>query len=139
MPSSRQAKPTAAPEPPSTPASPAVFPDPIPGIIPFGSLCVFSGASAVGKTILKSLWCRAFLHGDSILGRATNPPTGVYYLAVDRPWEPTYADIFRVAGIPEIAHYCLMDPAHGPFVHQSWWWRGRTRARPAPTLQLRVI
>lgn len=19
----------------------------------------------------------------------------------------------------------LMDPAHGPFVHQSWWWRGR--------------
>ncbi len=20
----------------------------------------------------------------------------------------------------------LMDPAHGPFVHQSWWWRSRT-------------
>lgn len=20
----------------------------------------------------------------------------------------------------------LMDPAHGPFVHQAWWWRGRT-------------
>ena len=19
----------------------------------------------------------------------------------------------------------LMDPAHGPFVHQAWWWRGR--------------
>src|SRR5207237_10176182 len=19
----------------------------------------------------------------------------------------------------------LMDPAHGPFVHQSWWWRSR--------------
>ncbi len=20
----------------------------------------------------------------------------------------------------------LMDPAHGPFVHQAWWWRGKT-------------
>jgi phenylpropionate dioxygenase-like ring-hydroxylating dioxygenase large terminal subunit len=23
----------------------------------------------------------------------------------------------------------LMDPAHGPFVHQSWWWRSRTSIR----------
>ncbi len=23
----------------------------------------------------------------------------------------------------------LMDPAHGPFVHQSWWWRGRHSIR----------
>lgn len=24
----------------------------------------------------------------------------------------------------------LMDPAHGPFVHSSWWWRGKTKAYP---------
>ena len=23
----------------------------------------------------------------------------------------------------------LMDPAHGPFVHQSWWWRSRRSIR----------
>ena len=23
----------------------------------------------------------------------------------------------------------LMDPAHGPFVHQAWWWRSRTSIR----------
>lgn len=22
----------------------------------------------------------------------------------------------------------LMDPAHGPYVHNSWWWRGKTKA-----------
>jgi phenylpropionate dioxygenase-like ring-hydroxylating dioxygenase large terminal subunit len=24
----------------------------------------------------------------------------------------------------------LMDPAHGPFVHSSWWWRGKTKPYP---------
>ncbi|NWH08046.1 MAG: aromatic ring-hydroxylating dioxygenase subunit alpha [Alphaproteobacteria bacterium] len=24
----------------------------------------------------------------------------------------------------------LMDPAHGPFVHNSWWWRGKTKPYP---------
>jgi phenylpropionate dioxygenase-like ring-hydroxylating dioxygenase large terminal subunit len=24
----------------------------------------------------------------------------------------------------------LMDPAHGPFVHQAWWWRSRRSIRP---------
>jgi phenylpropionate dioxygenase-like ring-hydroxylating dioxygenase large terminal subunit len=23
----------------------------------------------------------------------------------------------------------LMDPAHGPFVHQAWWWRSRASIR----------
>ena len=27
----------------------------------------------------------------------------------------------------------LMDPAHGPFVHQSWWWRSRRSIAASPS------
>ena len=27
----------------------------------------------------------------------------------------------------------LMDPAHGPFVHQAWWWRSRHSIREKPS------
>lgn len=44
----------------------------------------------------------------------------------------TFSDKFHVehfeAGLPcHVDHGIigLMDPAHGPFVHQSWWWRSR--------------
>ena len=44
----------------------------------------------------------------------------------------TFSDKFRIAHISadlpcNIDHGIigLMDPAHGPFVHQSWWWRSR--------------
>lgn len=49
------------------------------------------------------------------------------------PALPVHSDRYRMthlwADLPcNIDHGIigLMDPAHGPFVHQSWWWRGRT-------------
>ncbi len=48
------------------------------------------------------------------------------------PELPVFSDRYRVthlsAELPShIDHGIigLMDPAHGPFVHQSWWWRSR--------------
>lgn len=67
----------------------------------------------MGKTVLKAGWCRAFTRGEPILGVPTNRPTAIYYLAADRPWEPTYAAAFAAAGLSDIARYCLMDPASG--------------------------
>ncbi len=103
--------------PQQQPSGQAPYPDPLPGIIPFGSICIMSGASGVGKTRLMASWFRAWLDGGLILGVQSNRPTGLYYLAVDRPWEPTYASIFASAGIAphEYAKYTLLDdPSYEP-------------------------
>ena len=37
-------------------------------------------------------------------------------------------DIFERVSFPSAIDHAvigLMDPAHGPFVHRAWWWRGR--------------
>ena len=51
---------------------------------------------------------------------------------VDPPQLPVFSDHYRMihlwAEMPTTVDHGiigLMDPAHGPFVHQSWWWRGR--------------
>jgi hypothetical protein len=78
---------------------------------------LFSGASGAGKTLLKATWCRAWLDGAPILGFPTHPPTGLYYLAVDRPWHPTYAAAFTAAGIGEgdLQYLALVeDPNYDP-------------------------
>lgn len=48
------------------------------------------------------------------------------------PRLPTFSDRYRITHLSvelpsSIDHGIvgLMDPAHGPFVHQSWWWRSR--------------
>jgi phenylpropionate dioxygenase-like ring-hydroxylating dioxygenase large terminal subunit len=52
----------------------------------------------------------------------------------DLPPPPEIPDFTTAPQLTEILHFpCavdhavigLMDPAHGPFVHQSWWWRQR--------------
>ena len=43
-----------------------------------------------------------------------------------------YRTAFLTADLPcNVDHGIigLMDPAHGPFVHQAWWWRSRTSIR----------
>ncbi|MDE3178722.1 MAG: aromatic ring-hydroxylating dioxygenase subunit alpha [Acidobacteriota bacterium] len=52
------------------------------------------------------------------------------------PRLPVFSDNYRItrlsADLPvHVDHGIigLMDPAHGPFVHQSWWWRGRHSIR----------
>ncbi len=52
--------------------------------------------------------------------------------AVATPRVPTFSDKFKTAYLSadlpcNVDHGIigLMDPAHGPFVHQAWWWRSR--------------
>jgi archaellum biogenesis ATPase FlaH len=87
-------------------ASVKCFPDPIPDIIPFGSLCLFAGASGAGKTIFLTEWIKRWLDGRTICGKPTQCPTGFYYLAADRDWS-TYAAALRAAGVDDIPHYVL--------------------------------
>ncbi len=91
----------------TTPA-PAGFLDPIPGIIPFGTVTIFAGASGVGKTTMIAEWCQRWRDGRTICGYPTNPPTGFYYLSCDRSWRRTQR-IFANAGFPDIAHYNPQD------------------------------
>lgn len=57
--------------------------------------------------------------------RAAEPP-------VPPPRVPTFSDRYKLAYLTaempvNVDHGIigLMDPAHGPFVHQAWWWRSR--------------
>lgn len=103
-------KPAATPPPaPPVPTNPAIaYPDPIPGILPFGSLNIFGGASGVGKTTACVPLAVALKTGASYFGRQTHAPTQLYYLAADRDWR-TYHTKFAAAGFPDIIHYALPD------------------------------
>src|SRR5216684_4061170 len=71
-------------------------------------------------------------------GRAARLPDG----QVDRAAIPSVPELPKFSERYRIAHLTadlvcsmdtgivgLMDPAHGPFVHQSWWWRSRRSIR----------
>ena len=52
------------------------------------------------------------------------------------PELPKFSERYRIAHLSADLHCSmdtgivgLMDPAHGPFVHQSWWWRSRRSIR----------
>ncbi|HXP80271.1 MAG TPA: aromatic ring-hydroxylating dioxygenase subunit alpha [Verrucomicrobiae bacterium] len=52
------------------------------------------------------------------------------------PELPKFSERFRIAHLTadltcsmDTGIVGLMDPAHGPFVHQSWWWRSRRSIR----------
>jgi phenylpropionate dioxygenase-like ring-hydroxylating dioxygenase large terminal subunit len=52
--------------------------------------------------------------------------------AIPAPRLPTFSDQYKLAYLTadlpcSVDHGIigLMDPAHGPFVHQAWWWRKR--------------
>lgn len=104
------------PLPPGSPDSPLsitppAFPDPIPGILTFGTVNVFAGAPGAGKTTLFADWCRRWQHGKTICGHATNMPTGICYLAGDRGGNAARR-IFVHAGVTDINFYSPMeDPA----------------------------
>ncbi len=58
-------------------------------------------------------------------GTRAEPTSGAPHL-------PVFSSRYRLthleAGLPSHVDHGiigLMDPAHGPFVHQSWWWRSR--------------
>lgn len=99
---------TASNVPATPPTCQATFPDPIPGIIPFGSLTVIAGASGAGKTILLADWLQRMRTGRTICGHMTNPATAYYVLAADRDWS-TYARAFGAAGFPDVNRYVLAE------------------------------
>jgi hypothetical protein len=68
------------PQPPTT----KPFPDPIPGIIPFGTLTIFAGAPGVGKTTMLIEWMRRWRDGRTICGHQAHDPTWFYYICADR-------------------------------------------------------
>lgn len=90
------------------PACQPTFLDPIPTIIPFGSVTVVAGASGAGKTILLSEWMQRLRDGRTICGHSTNAPTAIYHLAADRDWS-TYKAAYAAAGYPDINYYCLAE------------------------------
>jgi len=68
---------------------------------------------------------------------AESGPAGAGFTKRDEPTAPaprvpTFSDKYRLAYLTadlpcSVDHGIigLMDPAHGPFVHQAWWWRKR--------------
>ena len=71
-------------------------------------------------------------------GRAARLPDGTMDRSAIAPAPelPKFSDRFRVAHLTadltcnmDTAITGLMDPAHGPFVHQSWYWRSRRSIR----------
>ncbi len=65
-------------------------------------------------------------------GRATNRSDAL----LAAPELPTFSKNYKIARLAadlpcSVDHGIigLMDPAHGPFVHQAWWWRSRRSIR----------
>ena len=85
------------------------YPDPIPGIIPFRSVTLFSGPSGAGKTTMYAEMLARVWTGRTICGKPTNKPTGLYYLAGDRQWDDDYQPWFDLLGLPDIPHYAIAD------------------------------
>lgn len=104
VPGSRLVDPAAAPQ----------FPDPIPGILPHGSICTLSGETGVGKNALVSEWVARFQSGRSICHHPTNPPTAIGMIAGDRRWR-TAKTWLDVAGCLPIQHVSLRDDPKFPW------------------------
>jgi AAA domain len=109
-----------APESGRTPDAPR-YPDPIPGIIPFGSICTFAGASGVGKTALYASWIAQWQAGEPICDHPTNCPTEIGVLVGDRRWQ-SHRQWLDAAGVADtIKHYSLRDDDSFPWNDLRLW------------------
>lgn len=91
------------------PASNTAFPDPIPGVIPFGSMCLLAGPAKSGKTALFSGMAVRWRDGKTIFGLPTNQPTAIGILTTDHKWHLNQGLWFARAGWPDIPHVSLRD------------------------------
>lgn len=101
---------SAPPVPASLTPTATVYPSPIPGIMPYGSITTLAGASGVGKTALYASWIRRWLDGRTICGKPTERPVEIGLLVGDRRWA-SHRMWLDVAGIKdhEIKYYSLRD------------------------------
>jgi hypothetical protein len=103
------AHPADVPQSPAPPAAaPPCYPDPIPGVIPFGSICTFAGPAGLGKTAMYAQWTARWRDGKTICGHATNRPTEIGLLVGDRRWQ-SHRQWFDAVGYSEIRHHSLRD------------------------------
>lgn len=86
-----------------------IYPDPIPGIMPFGTITIFTGAPSVGKTAMLADWIQRWRTHRPIWGHQTNAPTQFAYIAGDRRWSTSHQHWFNRVGFPEIPHYSIAD------------------------------
>lgn len=91
-----------------TTTPPAPFPDPIAGILPFGTITIFAGAPGVGKTAMLADWIVRMRDGREIWGHPTSPPTAFAYIAADRQWA-SHQQWFDAVGCSDIPRYSLAD------------------------------
>jgi len=82
--------------------------DPIPGVLPFGTICTLAGATGVGKTALVASWVERWTRGATICGLPTNPQPVIGVIVGDRKWE-SHRQWFDAAGVTHLAHYSLRD------------------------------
>lgn len=84
------------------------FPDPIPGIIPFGTITLLAGPSQLGKTAMIASWCVRWRDGKTICGRPTTQPTSMGVIVADRK-QASHKAWFEKAGWPDIPMYSFRD------------------------------
>lgn len=97
-----------------SPESPtSSFPDPIPGIIGFGTVNILAGASGVGKTCLLSTLLTRLRDGKEIFGRPSNAPPAIGFLSVDRG-SATARHWLGLAGYPDIHFYNFVEDLQFP-------------------------
>lgn len=96
-----------APPPAEAPAPPR-FLDPIPGVIPFGTVTIFAGAAGVGKTAMLAEWIVRSRASRPIWGHASNPATAYCYIAADRQWA-SHQRWLDLVGYSDIPRYSLAD------------------------------
>ncbi len=102
------------------PPDPHAFPDPIPGIVPFGSICTISGETGVGKNALVSEWIARWQTGRPICGHPTNLPTAIGMVAGDRRWR-TAKTWLEVSGCLPISHLSVRDDPKFPWADLRDW------------------
>jgi phenylpropionate dioxygenase-like ring-hydroxylating dioxygenase large terminal subunit len=76
-------------------------------------------------------------------GEACDPQVPIPCLPGDHQQHPQLSECFDFPCYVDHAIVGLMDPAHGPFVHQVWWWRSRgelfVKAKPFDPLPLGFV
>jgi hypothetical protein len=88
------------------------WPDPIPGLLPFGTLTIFAGAPGVGKTTMLLEWLRRWRDGRTICTHPTTGPTWVYYVCADRGL--LREDFYALAGFSEqLSFYSVVSADSG--------------------------